>query len=218
MSKALFIFLSLLASFSVHAAEKTKLDRLLSADMLSAQRAYFESIAGVAKYVQGKTRKYDVDGCMVGIKENKDYEIISIELENISSACTFDTAKIYLQGPAHRLTFGALSAMGIASTARESCFESCGNAADPTYGLGVEMPRARGSIEVDAGVDYNDESGKAADRLHSRLKNRYPRAELFGDFLGKSIPKTDYSTIWLVEFRSVRITSIKFGYGIVAPR
>ena len=76
---ALLMILSNLAS----AAGKTKLDRLVSADMIGLQRAYFEKIAGVAKRVSDKRRQYNIGGCLVNILEDKYKAIIWIELENL---------------------------------------------------------------------------------------------------------------------------------------
>lgn len=202
--------------FSVHAngAGKTKLDRLVSADMIGLQRAYFEKIAGVAKRVSDRRRQYDIGGCLVNLVEDKDRTILSIQLENISARCTFNAANIFLEGPAHQLTFGRLSDVSIGGGAKEACLGLCGNAAATSYGLMVQTPHAMTSIEYDADVTQTDASSHAAERLRQQLEKRFPGIELRGDYLGKTIPAKVFSDLWLNEFRHVRITSIRFGYVI----
>lgn len=215
MHKALFFVLVAAISINTAAAGKTKLDRLINADMLGTQRAYFEKIAGVAKRVHGQYRQYDIGGCLVGVTEDKTQAISSIQLENLSARCSFDASGIFLQGPAHKLTFGQLNDTNIGGGAKESCFGLCGNAIEPSYGLEVQTPRAMNMIEYDASVGYNNESAPAVERLESRLQKRYPGVELFGDYLGKKIPRKAFTEMWLNEFRNVRITSIRFGYNII---
>ena len=215
MQKTGLLVLVVALSMSVEAAAKSKLDRLMNADMLGTQRAYLEKIAGVAKRVNGAYRQYDIGGCLVGVTEDKTQTISSIQLENVSARCSFDSAGIFLQGPAHKLTFGRLNEMNIGGGAIESCFGLCGNAIEPSYGLAVQTPHVMNFIEYDASVGYNNESGAAAQRLESKLQKRYPGVELYGEYLGKQIPKKAYTEMWLNEFRNVRITSIRFGYNIV---
>jgi hypothetical protein len=215
MVKGILFALLVISSVNAGAAGQAKLNRLLSAEMLGVQRAYFEQISGVAKRVMDTYRQYDIGGCFVGIVEDKQQSILSIELEKISERCTFDAAKIFLEGPAHKLTFAKLNQVSIGGGAKQACLGLCGNAADPSFGLIVETPRALANIEYDAEVSYNDASEAAARRLQSKLEKRYPGVELDGDYLGKAIPSDIFTEMWLKEFRNVRITSIRFGYDII---
>ena len=212
MKKLYLLALLLIVSNLASAAGKTKLDRLVSADMIGLQRAYFEKIAGVAKRVSDKHRQYDVGGCLVNILEDKDKTIVWIELENISERCTFNAASIFLNGPAHKLTFGQLNDVSINGGAKEVCLALCGNSVAPSYGLMVQTPHAMTSIEYDANVTHTDASLHAAERLRQQLEKRFPGVELYGDYLGKTIPAKVFTDLWLKEFRQVRITSIRFGY------
>ena len=120
MKKMYLLALLLVLSSTAAAAGKTKLDRLLSADMIGLQRAYFEKIAGVAKRVSDKRRQYDIRGCLINIVEDTNKTILSIELENISERCTFDTANLFMQGPAHKLTFARLNDVNIGGGRKRS--------------------------------------------------------------------------------------------------
>ena len=210
--------LAVLLIFSVHAtgAGKTKLDRLVSADMIGLQRAYFEKIAGVAKRVSDNRRQYDISGCLVSIVEDKDRTILSIQLENISERCTFNAANIFLTGPAHQLTFGRLNDVSIRGGAKEACLGLCGTATAQGFGLMVQTPYAMTSIEFDAHVTQTEASLRAAERLRQQLEKRFPGVELGGDYLEKTIPVKVFTDLWMNEFRDVRITSIRFGYIIFA--
>lgn len=211
--KTLYLSIVLLI-FSVHAtgAGKTKLDRLVSADMIGLQRAYFEKIAGVAKRVDDRHRQYDISGCLVNIVEDKDRTILSIQLENISARCTFNAANIFLKGPAHQLTFGQLHDASIRGGAKEVCVGLCGTTTAQGYGLMVQTPYAMTSIEFDADVTQIEASLRAAERLGQQLEKRFPGVELGGDYLEKTIPVKVFTDLWMNEFRDVRITSIRFGY------
>ena len=197
------------------AAGKTKLDRLLTAEMLGVQRDYFEQISGIAKRVSGNYREYDIGGCIVSITEDKQRSISSIALANLSPRCTFDASKIYLDGPAHKLTFNKLNEMNIGGGARESCFGLCGNAIEPDYGLDVQTPHVMNFIEYSASVGYSKESAPAVESLQAKLQKRFPGVELYGDYLGTKIPKKIYNEMWMKEFGNVRINSIQFGHQIV---
>jgi hypothetical protein len=214
MKKIYLVLVFLIVSTHAAAAGKTKLDRLISADMIGLQRAYFEKIAGVAKRVSDRRRQYDIRGCLVTIVEDKDKTILSIELENISERCTFNAATIFLEGPAHKLTFGRLNDVNIGGGAKESCLGLCGNAAAPSYGLMVQTPHAMTFIEYDAEVSNSDTAWDAAERLRSQIEARFPGVELYGDYVGKTIPAKVFTEMWLKEFRHVRITSIRIGYNI----
>lgn len=215
--KTLYLSIVLLI-FSVHAtgAGKTKLDRLVSADMIGLQRAYFEKIAGVAQRVDDRRRQYDVGGCLINLVEDKDRTILSIQLENISARCTFNAANIFLKGPAHQLTFGQLHDVGIGGGAKEACLGLCGTETTQGYGLMVQTPYSMTSIEFDADVTQTEASLHAAERLRQQLEKQFPGVELGADYLGKTIPAKVFTDLWLNEFRQVRITSIRFGYIIFA--
>ena len=78
MRKMYLLVALLILSSNAAAAGKTKLDRLLSADMIGLQRAYFEKIAGVAKRISDKRRQYDIGGCLISIVEDNNKTILSI--------------------------------------------------------------------------------------------------------------------------------------------
>jgi len=215
MHKCMILIAVVLSIVSGPSAARSKLDRLISADMLGVQRAYFEKKAGIAKRVSGKERQYDVGGCLINIVEDSNQSIVSIELENISKNCSFDSASVFLNGPVHKITFSSLQAVNVGGGAKEACLGFCGNSADPTYGLLVETPRSMTGIEFDADVAYNKSSSAAADRLQKILEKCLPGIDLFGDYLGTKIPEKIYSELWINEFSRVRITSIRFGYNIL---
>lgn len=197
------------------AAGKTTLNRLMSADMIGLQRAYFEKIAGPAKRISDSYRQYDIRGCLVSIVEDNNKSIVSIELENLSGRCTFDAATIFLRGPAHQLTFARLQAVSIGGGAKASCLPPCGDDVAPRYGLTVRTPDAMTAIEYDAGVTNTDAAMLAAGRLREKLEMRFPGAEVRGDYLGKTIPAGVFTDMWLTEFGALRITSIRIGYNML---
>lgn len=215
MHKSRILIAVALTLMSGPGAAKSKLDRLFSAHMLGAQRTYFEKTAGISKRVSGKDRQYDIGGCLINVVEDTTQSIISIELENISKKCSFDSANIFLYGPIHKITFSSLQAMNIGGGAKEACLGFCGNSADPTYGLLVETPRSMTGIEFDAEVTYNNSSATAANRLRKVLEKRLPGIDLSGDYLHTKIPEKVFTELWIKEFGRVRITSIRIGYNIL---
>jgi hypothetical protein len=54
---------------------------------------------------------------------------------------------------------------------------------------------------------------KASDNVETYFKKKYPNIELIGGELG-TIPKNEYNKIWYENFKDVKLTAIKFGYGL----
>jgi len=211
--KLLFIVLFSMP-FMALASTKDRLDKLMHHDMLGVQRAYFETIAGVAKRVNKNKRNYDINGCQIWITEDKDLNVTSIELLNISNKCTFNSSNIFLNGPGHVLTFGHINDYSFQAKSVESCFVSCGNAADPTYGRYFSAPRYMNFIEFYAEVTWSQRSLPAITKLNQELYRKFPNVDLSGYYLGKLIPQKIYDDAWINAFKNTRIERFRFGYNL----
>ena len=199
-------------------SNKVKLSQLMTADMIGVQIAYIENIVGPAKRISGSSREYQIGGCTVNIiADEKDNSISSIELTNINKNCDFDSSNIFLNGRASTLLFkNVISLRGNNWFAYYSCFEACGNAANPTYGAFVDAPRVQQFMNYSFKVEWNKSSSQAADKLHKSLKMKYTKVQNWiGGYPDHFISKSVYSGLWYEAFKDVRISSLKFGYKIL---
>lgn len=195
----------------------SKLDEIMSGEMIGAQRGYFEQKYGPAKFAsRNDTRRYEIDQCLIGVQYGKDDAITSIELENISPQCNFNTKDISIGGMASDLNYGNLIEKAMDWAADLSCYTSCGNAADPIYGAHINTSRATSFMEFSATSDYSL-SSKASGEVTDFFKKKYPDFDLYGDDLGP-IDRREYNAVWLEKFKDVKLTSIKFGYQLKADK
>ena len=67
---------TLIFSSSAYGAENNKIKKIMNQEMIGVQRAYFEKITGVPKYVDRNYRSYDLDGCKISVKESKSKSIV----------------------------------------------------------------------------------------------------------------------------------------------
>lgn len=183
----------------------------MSIQTIGVQKDYFDKTYGPAKRVlYDASRQYEIGECRINIKyDNKD-AITSIELDGISKKCSFDAKNVYLNGPAYQLTYKDLIANSMSWQAKLSCYSSCGNAADPSYGINVETPHVTQFIEYEASSDYSIAS-KASNEVEDYFRAKFPDYDMNGGELGP-ISNSEYNDIWIQKFKDIGLTSFKFGY------
>jgi hypothetical protein len=193
----------------------------MSSENLGLQREYFEKQFGLTakSKIDEDAFQYAIGECALNIEYSKDQAIASIEIENISKQCDFDTKNIFLSGKASDLTYGELVKY-YGFEPLSSCYSGCGNAYDPSYGVFVEGPRAVNYFQLEASTKYNGAEGvydsalKAKDSVKSHFSEKYPNFDFWsGDDLGP-ISSLEFSQVWIDKFKDVKISSIKFGYSI----
>jgi len=161
------------------------------------------------RHLHGSIYQYEFGGCEV-IVEYRNKSILSIELANLSEQCTFNAQSLHMSGVADKLTYKDLIENLYSWDAKPSCYSLCGNAADPSYGINGEMPRAYGFLQIEAESDY-DIASVGAQQVHDYFYKKYPSYEMLGDDLGPIHPM-EYNEIWIKNFKNVKLSRIKFGY------
>jgi len=137
------------------AARPSRVDRVVSADMLKAQVPYLEKVIGPAKYVNGDVRTYEVSGCTVDVHVSNN-AVRAFEMY-VTPRCSPDMNR-FLGGPRRwppllGMTFGQFTGIengeGIALKRMfATCLGLCGNAADPIVYQLYEGPHVEGYLEV----------------------------------------------------------------------
>lgn len=226
-----FVFLPFL--FSCNKSESdaddviaSKLNNIFDYSTIGIQKRYFEKHYGPAKRIEfGDGHQYEIGKCKINIWYDSNNAIHSVEMHNLSKYCTFKAKNILLDGNdpeimAHMLTFGYFADAGISSP-KIFCFEGCGNAVDPSYELTMDTCRAKSFIEYEAKMEYSAENEaeylagiKAAHRVGDELRSKYPDLELDGDDW-EPASKAEFDALFFKEFRDVKLSSIRFGYGII---
>jgi hypothetical protein len=187
------------------------LDSIMDSSTIGVQKEFFEKSYGIAKRnLYSSIYQYEIGKCFINVEYDEKNSISSIELENISKDCTFDTRNIFLSGKSHELTYADLIVGAMDWQADTSCYEFCGNAADPIYGIHVQMPRANQFIEFEAFSSYLI-STNAANNVVVFFKQKYPKFEMVGRDLGPINPQ-EYNQIWIDNFKDLKLTTLKFGY------
>lgn len=205
------IFILSFGACSSFGVQAQTVQSLMTFESLGLQRAFFEKAYGPAKRrLYGTSFLYVVKGCNVIVEFDADNAVESIELTNLSHKCTFSTRAIFLDGPAHTLTYEKLISYSYIWNAQQSCYEQCGNAFDPDYGVIVELPRARQFLVVRGTTTY-DKAEESSRAVLKDLKARYPGLDFSGtECHGKEVTET-YNKIWFKHFKTVNVTSLRFG-------
>lgn len=203
------LFASIWAFPSLDAQAKT-VQALMTHESLGLQRSFFEKTYGPAKKRLYKTSYlYVVKGCNVIVEFDADNGVKSIELTNLSNKCTFNTKSIFLDGPAHKLTYEKLISYSSIWEAQNSCYEDCGNALDPDYGALVELPRSSQFLVVKGTSNYGI-AGESSWAVLKELKASYPDLYFSGvECLDEEV-KVTYNKVWFRYFKALTVTSLKF--------
>jgi hypothetical protein len=192
------------------------LNDLMKFETINVNIEWLEKRIGPHKSQYMDFFNYEIDGCKVAIQTTKNEHgrsVDSISLEEMSPHCTFDSSQIGIGGPAHLLKFKDLAALGDWH-ALQTCLSNCGNAADPTYGMTVEGPRAL-QFMLFQGVNSYTHSAASADLLKKRVFDVVSPADhddLDGGYIDKLITQENYDHIWLSVFKDETIKSIGFGF------
>jgi hypothetical protein len=185
----------------------------MNIDSIGVLKDHFEKIYGPAKrQLYELVYQYEIGECKVNIEYDAKKAISSVELEGISKNCNFDTSNIFLSGTADKLTYEDLTSGVLEWDADKSCYTSCGNAADPSYGIHVKTARVTQFIEFKASSSYSI-SEKASTDVATYFKDKYSGHALIGGDLGP-ISQEEYNKVWMESFKKVKLTSLKFGFGL----
>jgi hypothetical protein len=213
MNKNLFIIFLIFGLLACKNPEK-KLTAVMKHEMIGVQKEFFEKDFGPAKYIYGSKHNYIIDGCEVNVEYGVDKSINSIELYNISEICSFNTNSIGLYGEAYLLTYQDLISNAMSWDADISCYALCGNVIEPTYGITVRTPRVSQNIEYEAFSDWTIASD-ARDNVKAYFHQKYPDFEMIGGGDLGPIDRMEYNEIWILKFKNIKISSLKFGYNII---
>jgi hypothetical protein len=226
MSKLFLLLLLISTPFTVFSDETKSIGKILSKEMIGVQRQYLEQFTGPAKYVSKNYllkkgvsyRGYDISGCSIGVTENKTQAVLSISIPILSKNCTFDTSSVFLSKPAHLLTFGDLAEVGIDLKPRDGCTRNCGQLT-PSFGLKIWTPRSMSNIQFEVTVDASSQDAEsAANRFAKKLSKQMGVEEFeIGQSLddAKKIGNKKYISLFIEEFKNVKINSIEFGYQFI---
>jgi hypothetical protein len=108
------------------------------------------------------------------------------------------------------LTYEDLIESAISLRVKASCYTLCGNSADPSCGIYVQMPRVNQNIEFEADSDYSLASN-AASSVQEFFAKKFPDFKMYGDDLGPINPD-EYNQVRMENFKNVEISAIKFGF------
>lgn len=207
----------LTASNAVIAAKPNKLSQLFDYEMLNADVAYFEKIAGVARNTTENKKTYKVEGCEIEADVTGG-KISSLKL-NINKKCTFDLNKFVSNTslPANLLTFGKFdSIIGKGGRFYSDCLSMCGNAADPSVYEYWSGSRAASNIEIMLEVTLVDDlSINAADKWQSVMEKTEGHDWIIDTKFNCPNKNEDkYNDAAHKAFKDVKISAITIGYGI----
>jgi hypothetical protein len=199
------------------AAQTTKLSRIFQYEMLNAQLAYLEYIAGPAQHVAPsgagmQAREYPVEGCRVTAYV-KGAVVLAYSLE-LSPKCNFDLNDFLGNDypSTEGLTIGGFTngSFGADLRVQSTCIDLCGNAADPTVDFTWEGPHAANFISVVLTIVLaSDEALSATDRWEAVI-----RKSEHDDYIDKTKFNCDakYDSSAISTFKDVKVNKITIGY------
>ena len=198
----------------------SKLSRIFSPKMLSANIEYLEQITGPARQTIVNSKTYDVDGCdiTVGVVNGT---VGSLKLD-LNPKCTFDLNAFVNVAPdrfptANVMTIGEFDSLtNNQGHLRSDCIYMCGNAVDPTVSDYWEGPHADQFIEVRAEVTLVDD---AAINASIAWKNIMEKGEGEDWVINTKFncQKTKYDDSGHKLFKDVKLSAITIGYGLEVP-
>lgn len=198
----------------------TKLSRIFSPKMLSANIEYLEQITGPARQTIMNSKTYDVDGCDVtAVVANGTIGSLRLDL---NQKCTFDLNAFVNVTPgrfpsANVMTIGEFDSLtNNQGQLRSDCIYMCGNAVEPTVSDFWEGPHADQFIEVRAEVTLVDD---AAINASIAWKNIMEKGEGEDWVINTKFncQKTKYDDSGHKLFKDVKLSAITIGYGLEVP-
>ena len=206
------------AATSASAGEK--LGQIFQFDMLNAQIAYLESIAGPAMHIYAirsglQLREYRVEGCKV-YAYAKGAELMAYSLK-LSPRCNFNLGDFLGNGygPTDGMTVGKFVGGSFQSGMRlnSDCIFMCGNAADPVVNFIWEGPHAVNFVNVVLSVTLADAPAiEAAERLEKVIReNGGNDAYLIAT---KFNCDRRFDAIATRDFANIRVDEISVGFAV----
>mgnify|MGYP003375840932 CR=1 FL=1 len=213
------VLLPLIACPDVHAEKPVEIADIFAREMIDADLAYFERLAGPAWKTRGDAKTYKVAGCEVTATISKD-AVRSLRLE-LSERCTFSLAGFFMGRPgelppAHELTFGAFDeATGASGRYYADCLVDCGNAFDPTVYEHWQGPRLDDFLAVLLETVPSATHGLDASRTWAAAMARNEDQDWIFNTRFNCTNKYDGTA--RLAFRDIRITAITIGRNIAVP-
>ncbi|MBR5705866.1 MAG: hypothetical protein IKX21_07855 [Deltaproteobacteria bacterium] len=149
--KKVLLFLAATTLFVMpsHAGTAEKLDQIFQEDILGADAAYIQSIAGVplkTESHEGETwQTYKIGKCKVEVTTDG-HKVLSLSMMKLSPECTFDMVNMNINFPsikAHEVTFGSFH-----GRYGSDCLMGCGNSVESTVTLEYYGCYAEDNINV----------------------------------------------------------------------
>jgi len=213
------VFVFAFFGLSVCSAAKTgKIAKIFSEDMLSVDLAYFEQIAGIAKYTRGNTKIYYVDNCEVtATVVNGSVTALGLEL---SSKCTFDLNKFSINTNGklpmpHNMTLGQFSTLILGDLSFTGQYLRCGSCPDPIiYALRIGS-HADNWLDILLEMTSNAENQEEATTSWIRaMSGNDGYMNIESDANGIFNCDSKYSALANKLFRYVKISKITIGNNI----
>jgi hypothetical protein len=195
----------------------TKLSGIFQFDLLNAEIAYLESIAGPAIHIHAngadvQAREYRVDGCRVTAYA-KGSEAIAYALD-LTPKCNFNMGDLLgnFYGSTRGLTIGTFGAgaFGAHLRAQSACISLCGNAADPSVDFTWEGPHAANFVSIVLTVTLADDASVEAGRQWAAIMQKQEG----DDYVSGTKFNCDnrYDDAAFKAFGKVKVTRIAIGY------
>jgi hypothetical protein len=208
-----------LAACAAHAAPPSVLQKALVPDMLDADLAYFERIAGAARNTYGDQKIYKIGTCEVEVNTARG-KIQWFEVE-ATPACAFDLWAFVPNAKGNRvpitqLTMGHLD--NVAPGGGEfsaSCLAQCGNAADPVVYQRWAGGRADGMVEVRFGVVLADDAAlDASEKWEQAMLKKHPQDWLVANRFNCAQDAGQFQPVARAAFRNVKVSTVAVGRNI----
>ncbi len=200
------------------AGPPAKLARMFDPEMIDADVAYFEQVAGLPRRTFENTKSYKVDGCEV-VATIARGAVRSLQLE-LGQDCTFDLNKFLPNysgkfPPPHMMTVGQFDAItNRTGHFYSDCIHACGNAVDPSVVEHWIGSRADGFVEIMLEVVMrNDRAINAAFAWYDAMEEVEGKEWVVNE-QWNCTRKHDATASR--AFKDVGITSITIGYDVWA--
>ncbi len=208
-----------LPGMSAHAADN-RVARIFDPEMIGANLAYFEQVAGPARNSYSDTNIYKVDGCEITARVSKG--TIAWLRMDVSPSCSFNLTPFVPSldaelPPVHQLTFGGFDeATRNSGRYMADCLTQCGNAADPVVQELWQGSRAEMGLEIMLEAAQVEGPALAAADTWQQAMEKAEGTEWVSQARFNCGPNK-YDAIAREAFRNVTISSISIGYKLLVP-
>jgi hypothetical protein len=201
---------------AAHAAPPSLLQKALAPDVLDADLAYFEKIAGPARNTDGDLKIYKIAACEIEVN-TAGGKVQWFEVE-AKPACAFDLWAFLPNAkgarvPITQLTMGHLDNVAPGGGAfSASCLAQCGNAADPVVYQRWTGGRADNLIEVRFGVVLaSDAALDASEKWEQAMLKKHSRDWIVDNKFNCAQDAQQFQPAARMAFRNVKVSTVAVG-------